>query len=89
MEGPANMTREPHDLDDFRPARPRAVRAARGLAPFDVLISGARLVDVATSEIRAPISGWSRPLVASVHAPGSRGDAGGWSTPPAASSRPG
>ena len=52
------------------------MRAARGLEPFDVLITGARLVDVATSEIRAADIGLVGPLVASVHAPGSRGDAG-------------
>jgi len=69
------MTREPHDLDDPG-LRDRAVRAARGLAPFDVLITGAQLVDVATSEIRAADIGLVGPLVASVHAPGSRGDAG-------------
>jgi len=68
------MTREPHDLDDPG-LRDRAVRAARGIEPFDVLITGARLVDVATSEIRAADIGLVGPLVASVHAPGSRGDA--------------
>ncbi|OWJ64383.1 adenine deaminase [Inquilinus limosus] len=68
------MIREPHDLDDPG-LRDRAVRAARGLEPFDALIAGARLVDVATSEIRAADIGLVGPLVASVHAPGSRGDA--------------
>ena len=68
------MTREPHDLDDPG-LRDRAVRAAQGIEPFDVLITGARLVDVATSEIRAADIGLVGPLVASVHAPGSRGDA--------------
>jgi adenine deaminase len=68
------MSREPHDLDDPG-LRDRAVRAARGLEPFDVLITGAQLVDVATSEVRAADIGLVGPLVASVHAPGSRSDA--------------
>ncbi|MGO4124509.1 adenine deaminase [Inquilinus sp. YAF38] len=69
------MTREPRDLDEPG-LRDRAVRAARGLIPFDVLITGAQLIDVATSEIRAADIGLVGPLVASVHAPGSRADAG-------------
>ncbi|MCW3474073.1 adenine deaminase [Limobrevibacterium gyesilva] len=65
---------EPQDLND--PAlRDRAVRAARGLAPFDVLITGAMLVDVATSETRPADIGLVGKLIASVHAPGARTDA--------------
>ena len=55
--------------------RARAVRAARGLAPFDVLIRGAMLADVATGELRAADIGLVGPLVASIHAQGARGDA--------------
>jgi adenine deaminase len=63
-----------HDLND--PAlRARAIRAARGLAPFDVLITGATLADVATGELRAADIGLVGPLIASTHAPGSRSDA--------------
>ena len=55
--------------------RDRAVRAARGLAPFDVLVAGGTVVDVATGELRAADVGLVGPLIASVHAPGSRADA--------------
>jgi adenine deaminase len=68
------MTGEPHDLDDAD-LRDRAVRAALGEAPFDILITGGRLVDVTTSEIRPADIGLAGPLVASVHPPGRRADA--------------
>ena len=68
------MTREPHDLHE-RALRDRAVRAARGQAPFDTLITGATLADVATGELRPADIGLVGPLIASVHAPGSRADA--------------
>jgi adenine deaminase len=64
-----------HDLND--PAlRDRAVAAARGTAGFDVLITGGTLVDVATGTLRAADVGLVGPLIASVHAQGSRTDAG-------------
>ncbi len=50
------QVREPQDLN--HPAlRDRAVRAARGEAPFDVLLTGGVLADVATA--------WNRPVPAS------------------------
>jgi len=55
--------------------RTRAVIAARGDAPFDVLISGGTLVDMVTGELRAADIGLIGPLIASVHAPGRRTDA--------------
>jgi adenine deaminase len=62
------------DLND--PAlRDRAVRAARGLAPFDTLITGGNVVDVATSEVREADIGLVGPLIASVHPPRTRDDA--------------
>ncbi|MBW9118327.1 adenine deaminase [Rhizobium cauense] len=65
---------EPKDLDD--PAlRTRAVAAARGDAPFDLLISGGRLLDVVTGLTRDADIGIVGTLIASVHAPGSRTDA--------------
>ena len=65
---------EPHDLD--APAlRTRAVQAARGLAPFDILITGGLLADVVTSELRPADIGLVGPLIASVHPPGTRTDA--------------
>jgi adenine deaminase len=68
------MTAEPQDLHD--PAlRDRAVRAARGQTPFDILITGATLADMATGELRPADLGLVGPLVASVHAPCSRTDA--------------
>jgi len=66
---------EPADLNDAD-LRTRAVAAARGAAPFDVLISGGTLVDMVTGELRAADIGLVGPLIASVHAPGSRDDAG-------------
>lgn len=49
--------------------RDRAVRAAKGGEPFDLLISGGRVVDMATGEIRAADIGIVGPLIASVHEP--------------------
>lgn len=65
---------EPHDLHD--PAlRDRAVRAARGMAPFDLLLVGGLVADMATGELRAADIGVIGPLIASVHPPGTRSDA--------------
>lgn len=65
---------EPADLND--PAlRARAVAAARGDAPFDVLITGGRLLDAVTGLIREADIGLVGALIASVHAPASRTDA--------------
>ena len=59
------------DLDD--PAlRDRAVAAARGDAPFDILISGGRVACPVTHRLRAADVGIVGPLIASVHAPGPR-----------------
>lgn len=70
----AHQTREPFDLAN--PAlRLRAVAAARGDAPFDRLIINATLIDMVTGERRATDVGLTGPLIASVHAPGSRSDA--------------
>jgi adenine deaminase len=55
--------------------RDRAVRAARGEAPFDVLLTGGMVADVATGELRAADVGIVGPLIASVHPPGTRDDA--------------
>ncbi|MBO9125419.1 MULTISPECIES: adenine deaminase [unclassified Rhizobium] len=65
---------EPMDLSDPK-LRARAVAAARGDAPFDVLITGGQLLDVVTGLIRDADIGLVGPLIASVHAPGSRKDA--------------
>lgn len=65
------MTHDPVD-----PAlRARAVQAARGSARFDLLLMGGTVVDVATGELRAADIGIVGPIIASVHAPGSREDA--------------
>lgn len=66
--------REPADLTDDT-LRTRAVAAARGDAPFDVLITGGTLVDMVTGELRAADIGIVGPLIASVHEPASRSDA--------------
>ncbi|MDP3414808.1 adenine deaminase [Falsiroseomonas sp.] len=55
--------------------RARAVQAARGSAPFDLLLVGGMVVDVATGELRAADVGIVGPLIASVHPPGTREDA--------------
>ncbi|WP_273688317.1 adenine deaminase [Ketogulonicigenium vulgare] len=68
------MIREPQDLNDAA-LRDRAVDAALGRAPFDLLLVGGQLVNVATSEIYAGDIGIIGGLIASVHAPGLRGDA--------------
>ncbi len=59
---------QPQDLNDPG-LRDRAVRAARAQAPFDVLIEGGTLVDVATGELRLADIGLVGPLIASVHPP--------------------
>ncbi|HWX47827.1 MAG TPA: adenine deaminase C-terminal domain-containing protein [Roseomonas sp.] len=68
------MTQEPADLHDAA-LRDRAVRAARGEAPFDILLTGGTLADMATGELRPADIGLVGPLIASLHAPGSRSDA--------------
>jgi adenine deaminase len=62
------------DLDD-ETLRARAVAAARGDLPFDILIHGGALVDMATGERRAADIGLVGPLIASVHEPAARRDA--------------
>ena len=50
--------------------RSRAVAAARGLVPFDTLITGGSVVDVAMGRIRRADVGVVGELIASVHTPG-------------------
>jgi len=50
--------------------RRRAIDAAQGRAPFDLLLRGARIADVVTMEIREADIGIVGPMIASVHAPG-------------------
>lgn len=62
--------------DPVDPAlRARAVQAARGSAPFDLLMAGGTVVDVATGELRPADIGIVGPLIASVHPAGTREDA--------------
>ncbi|MDV7143469.1 adenine deaminase C-terminal domain-containing protein [Tropicimonas sp. TH_r6] len=68
------MISEPQDLND-PDLRDRAVAAARGDAPFDRLIRGATLADMATGELRPADIGLVGPLIASVHPTGQRDDA--------------
>ncbi|MGY5779736.1 adenine deaminase [Rhizobium sp. LEGMi135b] len=68
------MPNEPHDINSSE-LRDRAVRAALGPEPFDALITGGTLVDVATSEMRPADIGLVGPLIASVHPSGTRSDA--------------
>ncbi|MEA5207663.1 adenine deaminase [Enterobacter mori] len=55
--------------------RRRAVQAARGEMPFDLLLTNTRVVDMATGEIRDADVGIVGELIASVHPRGSRSDA--------------
>jgi len=55
--------------------RRRAVQAARGVVPFDLLLRGGTVVDVATGELRPADVGIVGGVIASVHPPGSRADA--------------
>jgi adenine deaminase len=62
--------------DHIDPAvRDRAVAAALGAAPFDLLFTGGTVVDVATAELRPADVGIVGPLIASVHHQGERADA--------------
>jgi adenine deaminase len=62
--------------DHVDPAdRDRAIAAAQGRSPFDVLFTGGVVVDVATGELRPADVGVVGPLIASVHAAASRSDA--------------
>lgn len=60
---------QPRDLSG-RDLRDRAVRAAKGAEPFDLLISAGQVVDMVTAEIRHADIGIVGPLIASVHEPG-------------------
>lgn len=55
--------------------RRRAVQAARGEMPFDLLLTDTRIVDMVTGEIREADVGIVGSLIASVHPRGSRNDA--------------
>jgi adenine deaminase len=58
-----------------REIRSRAIAAAQGKAPFDVLLTNGVLVDVATSELRDADVGLVGTMIASVHPRGTRSDA--------------
>lgn len=68
------MQSEPQDLN-IPALRDRAVRAATGDAPFDLLLTGGHVVNVATSEVYPADIGIVGGLIASVHAPATRSDA--------------
>lgn len=57
--------------------RARAIDAALGKVPFDVLLTGGTVIDVATSELRQADVGIVGNLIASVHPPGMHGKASG------------
>lgn len=65
---------EPADLNDAD-LRDRAVRAALGQVPFDWLLTGGQIADMATGELREADIGLVGPLIASVHPRGTRTDA--------------
>src|SRR4051812_46011547 len=51
--------------------RLRAIAAAQGKEPFDVLLTGGTVIDVATLELREADVGLVGPMIASVHPRGS------------------
>jgi len=55
--------------------RVKAIAAAQGKEPFDLLLTGGQVVDVATLELREADIGIVGPIIASVHPRGSRSDA--------------
>ncbi|MBR3369341.1 MAG: adenine deaminase [Rhodobacteraceae bacterium] len=64
------MTTPTPDLDlNAADLRARAVRAAQGLAPFDLLIEGGHVLDMVTGRQRRADVGVVGPLIASVHSP--------------------
>ncbi|MCZ8098549.1 MAG: amidohydrolase family protein [Burkholderiales bacterium] len=63
------------EAPEVQPLRRRAADAALGRAPFDILVVGGVVVDVATCELREADVGLIGTLVASVHPLGSRTDA--------------
>lgn len=54
--------------------RRRAVQAAKGEIPFDLLLTHANIIDMVTGEIRPADIGITEGLIASVHPTGSRTD---------------
>ena len=56
--------------------RHQAVLAAQGRRPFDLLITGSRIADMITGQLRSADIGLCGPLIASVHPRGSRNDTG-------------
>ena len=62
---------EPQDLHQAD-LRDRAVAAARGAAPFDLVIEKAAVLDVITGQLRQFDIGIVGPLIASLHPPGSQ-----------------
>src|ERR1700712_852631 len=72
----ADAARGAHMIEQVEEAvRARAIAAAQGFAPFDVLITGGTVVDVGCGELRVSDVGIVGPLIASVHPAGSRSDA--------------
>jgi adenine deaminase len=69
------MTPNPWQPEIDAETRGRAVDAAQGKAPFDLLLRGGELVDVITGELRFVDVGIVVPMIASVHEPGTRRDA--------------
>ena len=65
---------EPEDLNAPE-LRDRAVAAARGDEPFDLLICGASVADIVTGELREADVGIVGPLIASVHSRSAGSDA--------------
>ena len=63
------------NMPNLDETRQRAIRAALGQAPFDVLLLNGTVIDTATSELREADIGLSGPWIASVHPRGTRSDA--------------
>jgi adenine deaminase len=63
------------NMPNLDETRQRAIRAALGQAPFDVLLVNGTVIDTATSELREADIGLAGPWIASVHPRGTRSDA--------------
>ena len=59
----------------YSETRRKAIQAARGICPFDLLLTNASIVDMVTGEVREADVGIVGDLIASVHPRGSRSDA--------------
>ncbi len=68
------MSSKPWQFEIDADTRSRAVNAAQGICPFDLLMRGGQIVDVITGELRFADVGITGSIISSVHEPGARTD---------------